>query len=167
MSKRPGRLALNRGWRSRLAVTFGLLGFVAVVYTVIVLGGGALLGVANPPSLPLSILATLIVALSFARVQSALERVAARLGLGGAPTPYDVLSQFSETVTGSPSTAEMPARMAKVLAEGTGAQWAQVWLVVDNALVLGAVWPQGAVGDLGAPSLQPEVGRHSPTGNER
>ncbi|GAA4407449.1 hypothetical protein GCM10023168_23500 [Fodinibacter luteus] len=164
MSKRPGRLVLHRGWRGRLAVTFGLLGFVATVYTVVVLGGGALLGVADSPSLPLSILATVVVALSFARVQSALERVAATLGLGGAQTPYDVLSQFSETVTGSPSTAEMTERMAKVLAEGTGALWAQVWLVVDDALVLGAAWPQGVARDLGAPSLPPGVGTASASG---
>lgn len=145
-------------------MTFGLLGFVAAVYTVVVLGGGALLGVTNSPSLPLSILATVIVALLFARVQSGLEQVAARMGLAGVPTPYEVLSQFSEMVTGGPATAEMPARMAKVLAEGTGAQWAQVWLVVDDALVLGAVWPHGAVGDPHAPSLQAEAGEGSASG---
>ena len=145
-------------------MTFGLLGFVAAVYTVIVLGGGVLSGGADSPSLPLSILATVIVALSFARVQVGLEKAAARMGLRGAPSPYDVLSQFSEAVTGDPVTSEMPARMAKVLARGTGALWAQVWLVVDNALVLGAVWPQGTKGDLSAPDLLSEAGAATSSG---
>lgn len=145
-------------------MTLGLLGFVAAVYTVIVLGGGALSGDTDSPSLALSILATVTIALSFARVQTALEWVAARLGLGGAPTPYEVLSQFSETMTDSPSTAEMPARMAKVLAQGTGAMWAQVWLVVDEALVLGGVWPQGTTGEPRAPIVPPEAGPASTRG---
>ena len=31
--------------------------------------------------------------------------------------------------------------MAQVLAEGTGAHWAQVWLMVNDELVLAATWP--------------------------
>ncbi len=34
--------------------------------------------------------------------------------------------------------------MARVLAEGTGAAWAQVWLLVGDAPVLAATWPEGA-----------------------
>lgn len=138
-------------------MTLGLLGYVASVYTVIVLGGGALTGDTDSPSLTLSILATVIIALSFVRVQSGLERVAARAGLGGAMSPYDLLSQFSEAVTSSVSPAETPARMARILAQGTGALWAQVWLVVDDELVLAAVWPQGAAADLSAPVLPPKT----------
>ena len=47
-------------------------------------------------------------------------------------SPYDVLRAFSETVTGSYDAEELPARMARVLADGTGAEWAQVWLVVGG-----------------------------------
>ena len=53
---------------------------------------------------------------------------------GGRASPYDVLSKFSETVTGPDDSTEVPARMAQVLAEGTGAQWTQVWLVDDDGL---------------------------------
>lgn len=164
VNKRPGHLIVHRGWWSRLAVTLGLLGFVAAVYSVIVLGGGVLSGDTDSPSVSLSILATVIIALSFTPVQSGLERAAATMGLRGAQTPYAVLSQFSETVTGGPAPGEMPARMAKVLAQGTGALWAQVWLVVDNELVLGGVWPPGTTMDLSAPALRPEVGAASPSG---
>ena len=37
--------------------------------------------------------------------------------------------------------------MAKVLADGTGAAWAQVWLVVNDDLVLAATWPPTADAD--------------------
>ena len=100
--------------------------------TSVVVGGGALIGRTDSPSLALSVLATAVVALGFEPVQSALEACAGRLVYGGLPTPYDVLSRFSETVTGGYATEELPARMAMLLAEGTGAEWAQVWLVVDR-----------------------------------
>ena len=61
------------GWGSAV-VFLGLAGFVVWVYVVVVLGGGALIGRTDSPSVPLSVLATTVVALSFARVQEALGR---------------------------------------------------------------------------------------------
>src|SRR5687767_11733762 len=91
-----------RGWHrtglSRVVVSLGLAGFVVWVYVVVVLGGGALSGRTDSPSVALSVLATTVVALSFARVQAALEGATATWGLGRA-TPYDVLSHFSDAVT--------------------------------------------------------------------
>jgi hypothetical protein len=115
---------LHRGGRERLVVLGGLAGFVVGVYVVVVLGGGALIGRTDSPSLPLSVLATAIVALGFGPVQARLERAATDLVHGGTPTPYDVLSRFSETVTGGYATEELPARMSMLLAQGTGAEWA-------------------------------------------
>ena len=65
---------------------------------------------------------------------------------GGRATPYDVLSRFSESLTGEiePGQVELPLRMARLLAEGTGARWAEVWLVVDGEPELAAAWPQEA-----------------------
>jgi signal transduction histidine kinase len=112
-----------------------------MVYVVIVLGGGALIGQTDSPDLALSVLATAVVALAFEPVQARLERLASQMLYGGRPSPYDVLSRFSETVTGSYASDEIPTRMAQVLADGTGAQWAQVWLVVQDRLTLAATWP--------------------------
>jgi signal transduction histidine kinase len=148
----------------RVVVLAGLAAFVVGVYVLVVLGGGALTGRTDSPSLPLSVLATAVVALGFAPVQAALERTATRLGHGGAPTPYDVLSRFSETVTGGYRTEELPARISKLLAEGTGAQWAQVWLTVSDRLTLAATWPADAAADPTPPTPQP--GAHDSTGNE-
>ena len=120
----------------------GLVAFVITVYVVVVLGGGVLIGKTSSPSLPLSVLATAIVALAFEPVQARLERAAAELLRGGAPSPYEVLSRFSENVTGSYPTEELPSRMATLLGEGTGAAWAQVWLTVQGELTLAASWPE-------------------------
>ena len=53
----------------------------------------------DSPSVALSVLATAGVALLFAPVLSALERLATSIGHPAAATPYDVLSRFSEAVT--------------------------------------------------------------------
>src|SRR4029453_412894 len=126
----------RRGVRHRLVVMAGLAGFVGAVYVLVVLGGGVLIGRTESASLPLSVVATAVVALLFAPVQAALDRAATRIGLFGATDPYDVLSRFSGTVTGGYATEELPARMSMLLAQGTGAQWAQVWLTVADRLTL-------------------------------
>ena len=76
---------LRRGGRTRLLVAVGLAGFVVGVYVVVVLGGGALIGRTDSPSLPLSVLATAAVALMFAPVQAALERAAPAWGTAVRP----------------------------------------------------------------------------------
>src|SRR3954447_19482975 len=147
---------MSRGWSSgpiadarwsRLTTAVGLAAYVVVVYAVIVLGAGALMGRTGSPSLSLSLLATVVVALTFERVRRSLESASARMFHRGGSSPYDVLSHFSETVTGGYATEELPARMAKLLAEGTNAQWAQVWLMVQDRLVLAASWPARSIAD--------------------
>jgi len=131
---------------SRVVVTVGLVCFVLGVYVVIVLGGGLLVGRTESPSPALSVLATAVVALAFAPVQAWLERASTRVGERTA-TPYDVLSGFSETVSSGGVTTELPARMSRLLAEGTGAAWAQVWLQVADRLTLAGSWPADADDD--------------------
>jgi signal transduction histidine kinase len=121
----------------------GLVVFVVLVYVLIVLGGGALIDHTSSPHAGLSVLATAVVALAFGPVQSRLEVVLSRLVHGGSQSPYEVLSRFSPAVTGSHPKEDLPARMAEVLAEGTGAKAAQVWLMVDGRLRLAATWPPG------------------------
>ena len=151
----------GRSRRPLLAAGFvaaGLALFVAAVYVVVVLGGGALIGNTDSPQLGLSVLATALVALAFDPVQSRLEELASRVVHGGLPAPYDVLRQFSETVSGRHPAEELTARMAHVLADGTGAEWAGVWLVVDARPTLSALWPPSALPEAGGP--QQAEGRH-------
>lgn len=132
---------LRRGLRRRFVVVAGLAGFVLATYVLVVLGGGVVAGRTASPSVGLSVLATAVVALSFVPVQSALEGFADRLGHPAATTPYDVLSRFPGAVTGGDAAAGLPMRMATMLAQGTGAQWAEVWLHVSGRLTLAATWP--------------------------
>jgi signal transduction histidine kinase len=141
----------RRGW-GRLLVLIGLAGYVIWVYVIVVLGGGALIGRTDSPSVALSVVATTGVALSFSRVQRALERGVTRGGWSTA-TPYDVLRAFPDAATGAVPTDELPARMAMLLAKGTGASWAQVWLNVSDRLTLAAAWPEDGHLDQAPPSL--------------
>lgn len=124
-------------------VIAGLLVFVGVVYVVVVLGGGALIGHTSSPDTRLSILATVIVALGLNPVQAELHRLTRRMISGERRRPYDVLSRFAASVTQSRDD-DVPVTMARVLAEGTCAERAQVWLLVGNQPVLAATWPEGA-----------------------
>jgi signal transduction histidine kinase len=161
---REAGLARHDG-KARLLVAGGLLVFVIAVYVVVVLGGGVLIGRTSSPSLPLSVLATAIVALAFEPVQTRLERAASNLLTGGVQSPYEVLSRFSENVTGSYPTEELPSRMATLLGEGTGSAWAQVWLTVQGELTLAATWPATADAVQEVPQLLP--GARDATGEGR
>ncbi len=130
--------------------------FVVLMYVVIVLGGGAFIGHTSSPHLGLSVLATAVVALGFGPVQSRLEVVMSRLVHGGRQSPYEVLSRFSPAVTVGHGADDLPARMAEVLADGTGAKAAEVWLMVDGHLRLAATWPPSADG---SPELEDLPGR--------
>jgi signal transduction histidine kinase len=154
---RPRRVLrpLHRGGSGKVVVFLGVAGFVVCVYVVVVLGGGALIGHTDSPSVPLSVLATTVVALMFARVQAALERATTKWGLGTA-TPYEVLTHFSDAVTTADATDELPPRMAMLLAQGTGARWAQVWLNVFGRLSLAATWPADVDSDPVPPTVLPE-----------
>jgi signal transduction histidine kinase len=134
---------------SLAVVCVGLFVFVALAYVVIVLGGGALIGHTSSPHLGLSVVATAVVALAFDPVQTWLEAFASRVVHGGQPSPYDVLRRFTSTLAGSHPQEELPERMARVLADGTGAEWAQVWVVLGAQPVLAATWPPHAAADPG------------------
>ncbi len=126
---------------SRTLVYGSLAVFITAVYVGIAVGIGALIGGGGKPNLGLSILATAIVAIGFQPVRERVQRVANRLVYGKRATPYEVLSQFSERVAESYATDDVMPRMARVLAEGTGAQRADVWLRSGTTWRDAAVWP--------------------------
>ncbi len=126
---------------SRTLVYGALAVFITAVYVGIAVGVGALLGGGGKPNLPLSIVATAIVAIGFQPVRESVQRFANRLVYGRRATPYEVLSQFSGRVAESYATEDVMPRMARVLAEGTGAQRAHVWLCTGEVWREAAVWP--------------------------
>ena len=129
---------------SRTLVYGTLALFITAVYVVIAVGVGALIGGGGKPNLGLSILATAIVAVGFQPLRELLQRVANSIVYGKRATPYEVLAQFSERVAESYAMEDVLPRMARVLAEGTGAQRADVWLLNGDALRSAAAWPESA-----------------------
>jgi|HubBroStandDraft_4_1064222.scaffolds.fasta_scaffold20834_3 uncharacterized membrane protein YdcZ (DUF606 family) len=126
---------------SRSIVYGSLAIFITGVYVGIAVGIGTLVGSGGKPNLGLSILATAIVAVGFQPVRERVQRVANRLVYGNRATPYEVLSHFSERVAESYASDDVLPRMARVLAEGTSADVAEVWLRSGNALRRAAVFP--------------------------
>jgi signal transduction histidine kinase len=69
------------------------------------------------------------------------RRIADRLVFRGRASPYEVLRGFAGRVGETYSNDDVLPRMARVLAEGTGASRARVWMRVRDELRLGAAWP--------------------------
>jgi signal transduction histidine kinase len=126
---------------SRTIVYGSLAVFITAVYVGIAVGIGTLVGSGGKPNLGLSILATAIVAVGFQPVRERVQRVANRLVYGKRATPYEVLSQFSERVAESYASDEVLPRMAQVLAEGTAADLAEVWLRSGESLRRATAFP--------------------------
>jgi len=126
---------------SRTLVYGSLAAFITAVYVGIAVGIGTLVGSGGKPNLGLSILATAIVAVGFQPLREHMQRFANRLVYGKRATPYEVLSQFSERVAESYASDEVLPRMARVLAEGTGADLAEVWLRSGDVLRPAAAFP--------------------------
>jgi signal transduction histidine kinase len=126
---------------SRTIVYGSLAVFITAVYVGIAVGIGTLVGSDGKPNLALSIVATAIVAIGFQPVREWVQRVANRLVYGERATPYEVLSQFSERVAESYASDEVLPRMARVLANGTAAELAEVWLRSGVELRRAAAFP--------------------------
>jgi signal transduction histidine kinase len=147
---------------SRTLVYGSMAAFITAVYVAIAVGVGSVIGSGGQPNLALSIVATAIVAVGFQPVRGRVQRLANRLVYGTRATPYEVLSEFSERVAESPAAGDVLPRMARVLAEGTGAEHAEVWLRAEGVLRPAATWPEriGPDGALGRPL--PVVGQLLP-----
>jgi len=113
---------------SRALVYGTLVAFITAVYVGIVVGIGSLVGSGPRANLGLSILATAVIAIGFQPLRDRVQKLANRLVYGKRATPYEVLSEFSERVAGSYGADLALPRMAQVLADGTGAEVATVWL---------------------------------------
>jgi len=105
--------------------------------------GSLVAGHGARPSLALSIAATVVVAVAFQPVRARVQHLANRLVYGRRATPYEVLAEFAERTAGTYATEELLPRMARILAEGTGALRADVWLRAGGVLRDEATWPPG------------------------
>ncbi|MDP9021835.1 MAG: sensor histidine kinase [Actinomycetota bacterium] len=130
---------------NRTFVFGALASFIGVVYVGVVVSGSHLLaGRGGDRSLALAVVATAIIAVAFDPLRARLTSLANRLVYGHRETPYQVLSRFSDRVGETYAVDDVLPRMARLLAEGTAARRADVWLAVRGELVRAASWPQTA-----------------------
>lgn len=121
-------------------VVFAVLAlFITAAYLLAVGLVGAF--VADQSTSTVAFAAGAIAALAFQPVRALARRLADRLVYGKRASPYEVLSDFSDRVAGTYSTEDVLPRMAQILAAGTGAEQAQVWLLVGAGLRSAASWP--------------------------
>jgi signal transduction histidine kinase len=122
------------------AVVYAALAvFATVVYAALVVGLGAWLGQGDSF---LTMLAAVIVAVTFQPVRARLTRLANRLVYGRRATPYELLTAFSDRLGDAYAEIDVLPRMARVLGEGVGADRSEVWLSVEDELRRVASWPQ-------------------------
>lgn len=123
-----------------------LVAFITLVYAAVVIAIPTLvLGAGSGTSIGVSALyfgGAVFVALAFLPVRNAARRLADRLVYGSRATPYEVLSDFSERLADAYSTEDVLPRMVQILAAGTGATDAQVWLKVGQEFRPAASWPE-------------------------
>jgi signal transduction histidine kinase len=136
------------------AIAYGALAvIITAVYVVVVVVVGAVIGVTEG----LSLVATAVVAIAFQPIRRRAQRLANRLVYGERATPYEVLSRFSEQVGETYSGEDIHVRMVRLLAEGTGATSAAVWLKVGEEYRPVATWPTN-----GLPAPVRAVGGRTP-----
>jgi len=127
------------------------------IYAVVVVAVGAVTGHAGSSALTFAAAALAAVALQPVRARAGM--LADRLVYGRRASPYEVLSEFAGRIAGTYSTEEVLPAMARMVAEATGAERAEVWLRSGGSERLEAAWPATA----GPPSVAAAAGPDSLT----
>ena len=126
--------------------------FAILVAMIMVVGGIGALAVGGPilgrtnqrPGL--TVLAGVLFGLALLPLYRLSKRIADRVVYGGRAQPYEVMTEFSGRLAESYSTDDVLPRMAQILAEGTGAHAARVWLRVGGDLRPAGSWPGDELG---------------------
>jgi signal transduction histidine kinase len=117
----------------RKTVVAAVLVLVGVSVYAAVVGAFGLVAAGRAAPGPLFAIA-LILGLAFRPIARFARRIADRLVYGKRATPYEVLAEFSERVSETYGTDDVLPRMARILANGIGAERAVVWLRVGDRL---------------------------------
>jgi signal transduction histidine kinase len=126
---------------SRTLAYGALAVMVATVYVLVVVALGSLVGGRNTFT---SVVAAGVVAAAIAPAQQRVQRAANRLVYGRRATPYEVLSTLSERMGEALPAEDTMTLMARLLAEATAADRADVWLVVGDSIRVAASHPATA-----------------------
>ena len=130
------------------SVVYGLLAAgLTAVYVAIVAGVGALVGHTGGPAS--TVAAAAVVALLFQPLRHRADAFANRLVYGDRATPYQVLSEFAGAMARTLPLDEQLDRVVSLLASGTAAARAELWIKVGDTLQPAVVWPRDAEASIG------------------
>ncbi len=136
------------------ALVYGILAALfTLVYVALVIGVGTLVG--DRGNSFLTIVTAVAIAVAFQPLRERVRHLANRIVYGKRATPYEVLSEFSDKVATAFAAEDVLPRMAEILATGTGASSARVWLRFGEELRPAASWPENG----SAPPVAVEDGR--------
>jgi signal transduction histidine kinase len=123
------------------ALVYGILAALfTLVYVALVIGVGTVVG--DRGNSFLTILTAVAIAVAFQPVRERVRHLTNRIVYGKRATPYEVLSEFSDKVATAFAAEDVLPRMAQILASGTGASSARVWLRFGEELRPAAAWPE-------------------------
>jgi signal transduction histidine kinase len=129
-------------------VTALILAGLILAAAVATVAGVAAVSISNA-GVTTSLIVGIVLGLAFRPLLGWSRRVADRLVFGRRATPYEVLTSFSSRVGETYATEEILPRMAEILARGTGAKAASVWVRVGDELRQGGSWPDSSDGPAG------------------
>lgn len=133
-----------------------LAGFITAVYAGIVVGLGRLLPIGEG-NLGLAITATALVAIAFEPVRVRVQHWANRLVYGRRATPYEALAAMTASLGDSADPGAALAEAARLLAEGTGAAQAVVWVSHGGVLTPRATAGSSAEDPASVPLRGPDL----------
>ena len=128
----------------RTIVVGAVVLFVVLVFVVVVVMVTTMFGVTASGIDPIGFWLGIVIALGIGPVRRWAHRGADRLLYGERATPYEVLSEFSDRLGTTYSTDDVLPRMVQLLAAGTGATEARVWIRSGRELRSVAVHPADA-----------------------
>ena len=129
------------------ALVYGALAvFITAVYVGIVVGISVVIGAGSGPDIPLSILATAVVAVAFQPVRQWVQRLANRLVYGKRATPYEVMAGFADRMAETLAIDEVLPTMAEAAARGVSAPAARVTLRLPDGSDRVTNWPNNTPG---------------------
>jgi signal transduction histidine kinase len=124
---------------SRTIVFVSLAAFITALYSVTVVGIGSLIG--DPTNLALTIGTTALVALVFEPVRARVQHWANRAVYGRRATPYEVLTAIVDDLPIGASSDDQLQGLATLLADGTAASHATIWVEDGGTLHAAACSP--------------------------
>lgn len=130
---------------ARLARLLLVGAWVVAVFAVLVGGAGHVVGTDRARIL-LPLAAAAVATVGLGPLLSRIDRLVQHLTQHRRSTPYSALAQTAARVRAGSLQQALPG-LAEILAEGTGARRATVWLALEGRLVRAATFPEGGGDD--------------------